>query len=153
MKKNSNLIILVSMVIFTVSAISFSLVQMYNNSKTDGYGGGSIRVDQCKVDDAAWKIYTCSGFYKSTAGLVEVKNAKVIVMGKEYISGEYIDDVYPTASIDTLSQDPRSFVTGRERSSVEYNAPWLAMLFVGLLLPLGLALYTKGHVAVTSRAR
>ncbi len=114
---------------------------MYNNSKTDGYGGGSIRVDGCKVEDAAWKMYTCSGFYMGSAGLVEVKGATVRVTGKQYESGEYVYDVYPTTSMDVSPQDTHGFITGRERSSVLYNSPWVAMLFVGVLLLVGSVLY------------
>lgn len=151
MKKYSTRIAIAGIIIISMLAILYSLFQMNNNSKTDGFGGGSIRVTKCEVNDTAWKVYSCSGSYMSAAGLVEVKNATIRVTGKEYKSGAYIDDVYPTVAIEKLSKDPRSFVTGRERSSVLYNGPWLVMLFVGLLLPLGLILYVFGRTTATTR--
>lgn len=132
--------------IFIVTAIIagcvglFATYQLYQNSKTDGFNRGSIEVDRCQEQNAEWKIYKCTGMYTSGAGMISKDNVSITVTGGEPQKGDFIYDVYPPMFRSKIDTD--RFVTGKERSSVFYNSPWLLLLFISIFAPLGVLLYT-----------
>ena len=133
------------MIIVGIVSVILTLValfQLYQHSKTDGYGNGWIKVSTCKEQDWAWKIYRCQGGYHSGAGLIETEDVSVKVTGYEPKRDAIISDVYPVYG---SKADAHEFVTGKERSSVVYNIPWLTLLFVAIVAPIGLWLYIAGQ--------
>ncbi|MFZ1301089.1 MAG: hypothetical protein WAQ27_00710 [Candidatus Microsaccharimonas sp.] len=121
--------------VFAMFVALIALFVIYQNNKTDGLNNGQITVSSCQEKDWAWRIYSCKGFYFSTGGgMVERNDVSVTAFGREYKKGDIIPDVYPPAFSDNQTTD--HFITGRERASVNFNAPWLAALFIGILLPI-----------------
>lgn len=135
-----SIIIIVGIV--SVILALFALFQLYQHSKTDGFGSGRIKVSACEEQDWAWKIYRCQGKYYSSTGMIETEDVSVRVTGSVPTSGDFISDVYP---IHGTNADAREFITGQERSSVVYNIPWLTLLFIAIVAPIGLGLYIIGQ--------
>lgn len=122
--------------------VSVSGFNIYLNGKSDGFGGGSLKVTNCREVDWSWRIYECAGNYSSGAGMIYVENLTVKVRG-EYKPGERIGDLYPTAySYHDNSAWPTSLITGFERTSVYYNIPWILVFMAGLLIPAFTVVYT-----------
>jgi len=142
MKKNTKIISLVIVLVISLLLIFIAFSQLYTNGKTDGFESGNVKVSGCKEDNWAWKIYMCKGEYNSNAGMIETSDVTVRVTGSEYKNGDYIGDVYPGDGASL--EDSRYFITGLERSSVAHNIPWIALMFLGILLPFGTAAYVLG---------
>ncbi|MDB5162057.1 MAG: hypothetical protein JWM52_565 [Candidatus Saccharibacteria bacterium] len=152
MKKSTKVLILVLSTIVGLTVFLTGLFQLYQTGKTDEAGSGTITVAQCKEADWAWRIYDCTGSYFSTSGgMVEINDVTVRVTGGEYKKDDYIGDVYPTDAPSVFNTHPHHFITGRIRSSVLYNAPSIIMSFIGLLLPIGTALYLLGASSETKK--
>lgn len=114
---------------------------IYLNGKSDGFGGGSLKVTKCREVNWSWRIYECTGNYSSGAGMIYVKDLKVETRG-EYKAGETIGDVYPTAySYQRNAARPTALVTGFERTSVYYNIPWILIVMAGLFIPAFTVMY------------
>ena len=139
MKKNY----LVAMIALSACTGLFALYYLYQNSKTDGFDRGSIEVSQCHEESWEWKIYKCTGNDTSGVGMMGKDNVSVTVTGDEIHKGDIVYDVYPPASHGKMDTD--HFVTGKERSSVLYNTPWLLLLFVSIFMPIGAFLYNLGR--------
>ncbi len=146
MKKSKKILVLVISIIVGLIIFLTAFYQLYVNGKTDGLGNGTITVDHCKEVDWAWRVYDCTGSYFSTGGgMVEINDVTVRVTGGEYKNGEQIGDAYPTDQTSVFNDEqPRHFITGRIRSSVLYNAPTIAVLFAGILIPFGTFMYMFG---------
>ena len=139
-------------IIIIVCALSlviglFALHQLYQHSKTDGFGSGRIVVNSCEERDRDGKLYMCRGDYRSNAGMYFTRDVSVGVSGGEYKMGEVVADVYPAHG---SNADAREFITGAERSSVLYNVSWLALLFMSMAILVGAGLYA---VAANRRSR
>ncbi len=139
---------IISLCIVSAIAALFAWYQLYQHSKTDGFGSGDIVVSMCEEEDWDWKLYTCRGDYSSNAGLIYTRDVTVRVSAHVYKAGDTVEDVYPVRG--SLA-DAREFITGKERSSVLYNAPWLALLFISLAVPIGAGLYVIGARMITKR--
>ena len=120
----------------------FAIYHLYQNSKTDGFNRGSIEVTQCVEEDWDWQIYECTGYYTSDVGMMGKDNVSVTVTGDEFHAGDIVYDVYPPAYRSKM--DTNHFVTGKERSSVLYNGPWLLLLLMSILSSTSATFYTLG---------
>lgn len=136
MKKNY----LIAVLALSMCTGLFAMYHLYQNSKTDGFNRGSIEVNQCHEENWDWKIYNCTGNYTSSAGMMAKDNVSVTVAGDKLHKGDIVYDVYPPAFHSKMDTD--YFVTGKERSSVFYNTPWLFLLFASILAPFGTTLNT-----------
>lgn len=129
----------IALSLLAVLAGFIGLFAIYQNNKTDGFNSGEITVANCQETDWNRKIYSCTGDYFSTGGgMIERSNVSVTVFAHEYTAGDIITDVYPPTFSD--KQATHYFITGRERTSVTYNLPWLFAIFLGILLPIITAL-------------
>lgn len=133
------------MAVIALSACTglFAIYYLYQNSKTDAFDRGSVEVNQCREGSSQWKIYKCTGNYTSGVGMMSKDNVTVTVTGDELHKGDIIYDVYPPIFHSKMNTD--YFVTGKERSSVLYNSPWLLLLYVSLFIPIGAVFYTLGR--------
>lgn len=129
-------------VVVSLLLILFAFFNLYQNSKTDGYNRGSIEVTRCQEKNWAWRIYECTGDYTSGVGMIGKRNVTVTVTGDELHKGDVVYDVYPPTFHSKMDTD--HFVTGKERSSVLYNTPWLLLLFISTAAPLSMTLYALG---------
>lgn len=147
MKKNYS----IAAIALSVCTGLFAIYHLYQNSKTDGFDRGSVEVIQCQEENWEWKISKCTGNYTSGVGMMGKDNVSVIVTGDELHKGDIVYDVYPPAFHSKMNTD--HFVTGKERSSVLYNSPWLLLLFVSIFTPIGAVLYTLGRRQKNSSVR
>lgn len=135
MKNPTRSLVIIVLIIASISSIvltGIGALNLYMNSKTDGFGGGHITVEgDCKEIIWAWRVDKCTGRYRAAAGDITRENVSVIVSGGS--SRTIVPDVYPLAGTTNLTT--QTFITGKERSSVIYNTPWIATIFIGLLIP------------------
>ena len=120
-----------------VIAIVMSLVavyHLYQNSKTDGFGRGSVAIDSCKEYSWEQKIYTCKGLYRYGGGTSEINDVTVTTIG-ESKEGDTVS-AYPANGDLYNIGDSRNFVTGEIFHSVRYNTGWLILLFLSLFVVL-----------------
>lgn len=133
-------------IIASVIAVCLGLVAadgLYQNSKTDGFNSGSFKVAKCQEKNYDWKIYECTGNYTHGVGDMGKNNALLTITGHKPEEGEVVADVYPPLHQQVMKTN--RFVTGKERSSVLYNLPWLVMMSSSIFLPVGAVLYLLGR--------
>lgn len=133
-------------VVINIVAIAMSLsavYHLYQNSKTDGFGRGSVVVESCQERNWEQKIYICKGLYYYSGGTDLIRDVTVTTIG-EYKKGDIVQ-AYPADGNLHNIRDSREFVSDVIFKSVRYNAGWLTLLFLSLFVILGSLSYASAR--------
>ena len=134
--KKPRLIVASILVVAGLLSLPLALIGLFNiyqNNKTDGHGSGIFTIEHCTEKNYTWRIYSCTGEAFAVGGGGESFDNVSLKTFREYSEGDRVPDIYAPEFTTPAQTD--SFVTGRERASVMYNARWIALVFIGVLAP------------------